>query len=145
MSEVFETFATYLTRLEKAQPELVDKPIILSRETKIAFLKDGDDESITKVPIAWPLYQYNMFYVVNVPPKKHVAKHSHDEDIFRFVVKGSMLINDIVKVSEGEWFVIRSGTPYEIQTETGYTTIAAYTSVCRTNRGAEGLHLEVDG
>ena len=141
-----ETFGTYLNRLETVNPTLIDKPIITSTDVNIPYLKDGEDYSITKTPIAWPLYQYNLFYTVNVPAKKHIPTHTHDEDVFRYVVKGSLLINKVVRIHEGEWFVIRKGTPYEIDTETGYVTIASYKNRCQTRGGVKfaGKHLVVE-
>src|SRR5438477_7329375 len=136
MPKIRETVFTYLERIGKVQNQM-KKPIVLSTEVKIATLRDGDVE---KTPIAWPLFDgYNMFYIVKVPPKKRVRRHSHDEDVFRFVVKGSLVINGDVKVKEGMWFVIKSNTPYGIETETGYTAFVGYGKVCRCP-GPGGMH-----
>jgi hypothetical protein len=136
MPKIHETVFTYLERIAKVQDQM-KKDIVLSTDVKIATLKDGDVE---KIPIAWPLFNgYNMFYVVKVPEKKHVRAHSHEEDIFRFVVKGSLVINGDIKVEEGMWFVIRANTAYEIETETGYTTFSGYGHVCLTP-DPEGMH-----
>src|SRR5712691_1191310 len=108
MPEILETFSTYLARIEKVQDQL-NKPIVISTEVPVPTLRDGD---IEKVPIGWPLYRQNMFYLVKVPAKKHVKRHSHDEDVFRFIVQGSLLLNGSIKIDAGMWFVIRANTPY---------------------------------
>lgn len=141
MAEVFETFATYLTRLEKLEAQFQDKPIVVSSDLIVPKLFDGDDDSIVKTRVAWPLHRHNMFYTVKVPGGKHIPKHSHEEDIFRYVISGALTVNGR-EIRTGEWFVIRNGTPYEIFTAEGYTTFGAYTSICRTRRGLEGKHLE---
>jgi hypothetical protein len=83
--------------------------------------------------------------VVKVPAKKHVRRHSHDEDVFRFVAKGSLIINGDIKVKEGTWFVVRANTPYEIETETGYTAFSGYkVGPCQTP-DPEGMHEVVEG
>jgi hypothetical protein len=128
MPEILETLSTYIARIEKVQDQM-NKPIVLSTDVQIPTLKDGD---IEKVPIAWPLYGVGMFYTVTVPKKKHIPRHSHDEDIFRYVIRGSLIINDSIKVSEGMWFVVRANTPYEIETESGYKVVARYGPICLT-------------
>ena len=140
--EINETFATYLTRLEAISDQL-NKPIIISTDVKIPVLRDGEDDTIEKVPVGWPLYQHNMFYLVTVPPNKHIPRHKHDEDIFRLVVKGSLRLNDQYDLKPGMWFVVRANTPYEIHTTEGYTTIAGYIHNCRTRRTLQGKHLEI--
>src|SRR6266478_3953472 len=136
MPKTRETVFTYLERIGKVQNQMKG-PIVLSTNVKIATLKDGDVE---KIPIAWPLFDgYNMFYIVKVPPKKRVRRHSHDEDVFRFVVKGSLVINGDIRVKEGMWFVIRANTRYEIETETGYTAFAGYGAECFTPH-RKGMH-----
>lgn len=136
MPKIHETVFTYLERIAKVQRQMKG-PIVVSTDVKIATLRDGH---IEKIPIAWPLFAgYNMFYVVKVPANTCVARHSHDEDVFRFVVKGSLVINGDIKVREGTWFVIRANTPYEIKSKTGYIVIAAYGKQCVT-ADREGMH-----
>jgi len=131
MPEIHETFSTYRDRIEKALTG-IDKPIILSTDIRIPKLRGGEDRSTEMLPIAWPLYENreSMFYIVTVPPNAHVSTHSHDEDIFRFIVKGSLLLNGSIQINEGTWFVVRANTPYKIDTETGYKTVMRYTQHC---------------
>lgn len=86
MTEIFETFSTYLDRIEKVEPSFANKQIILSTEVRIPYLIDGVDESITKMPIAWRLYEHNLFYIVKVPAGKHIPLHTHEEDVFRLIL-----------------------------------------------------------
>jgi hypothetical protein len=133
MPEITETFSTYLARIEKVLDQM-DKPIVLSTDVNIPPLWDGKDKKIKKIPIAWPLYEHSMFYLVTVPGNNTIPKHKHGENIFRFVVKGSLVINDDIKVTEGMWFVIKANTLYKIDTETGYTTFSGYGPYCYSHR-----------
>lgn len=133
MPEITETFSTYLARIEKVLDQM-DKSIVLSTDVNIPRLWDGEDKKIEKIPIAWPLYQHQMFYLVTVPANNTIPKHKHGESIFRLVVKGSLVINDNIKVTEGMWFVIKADTLYKIDTETGYTTFAGYGPRCLSHR-----------
>ena len=131
MPEILETFSTYRDRIKKALAG-IDKPIVLSTDVQIPKLRGGEDGTTEMVPIAWPLYENreSMSYMVTVPPSTHVSTHSHEEDIFRFVVKGSLLLNGSIDIQEGTWFVIRAHTPYKIDTESGYKTIVLYNHIC---------------
>jgi hypothetical protein len=146
MPEILETFSTYRDRIEKALAG-IDKPIVLSTDVRIPKLRRGPDGSIEMVPIAWPLYENreSMSYIVTVPPNTYVSTHSHEEDIFRFVVKGSLLLNGSIQINEGTWFVVRANTPYKIDTETGYKTIVTYSSLCSSpDPGGKHLVEELD-
>lgn len=134
MKEIQEKLSTYIDRIERFEDQYGKRKIILSRTLDKEVLIDGDEEDIEKEPILWRLNDYNMFYIVTVPPGKHVKKHKHDEDIFRFLAQGELVINKKYKVKAGEWFVIKGGTEYEIATKKGYITMAAYTSICQTSR-----------
>ena len=122
MAEILETLSTYIARIEKVQDQM-KKPIVLSTDVTMPTLKDGN---IKKIPIAYLFTGITMFYTVTVPPTTHVATHSHDEDIFRYVVRGSLIINDSIQVNEGMWFLIRANTSYKIDTENGYTSMMGY-------------------
>jgi Cupin domain len=139
MAKILETFSTYVARIEKIQAQM-GKSIVLSTKVTIPTLKDG---GIKKAP--WPLYGMNMLYTVTVPPGTHVRRHSHDEDIFRYVIRGSLTINDSIKVNEGMWVIIKANTPYKIDTENGYKCITGYnrSSVCLSSR-RDGKHTIVE-
>ena len=121
MAEILETLSSYIARIEKVRDQM-EKPIVLSTDVTMPTLKDG---GIEKVPIAWPFYG-SMVYNVKVPPETHVGQHSHDDDIFRYVARGSLTINDSIQVNEGMWFVIRANTSYKIDTNSGYECISWY-------------------
>lgn len=135
MAEITETFSTYRARVKQSLKE-IDKPIILSTDIHIPSLKGGADRSIEMVPVAWPLYDRNeaMWYIVTVPPHKSVPLHSHEEDVFRYIVKGSLLLNGSVEITEGMWFVVKANTPYETSTENGYKALFQYHICCVSTR-----------
>jgi hypothetical protein len=132
MPALHETFSTYKERIEKVR-NLLNDPIVLSTNVPMPTLT-GRDERIKMVPIGWPLFENKepMFYIVTVLPDTTVHKHAHDEDIFRLVLKGSLVLNEHIEVNEGMWFVVRANTPYEITTKTGYTNLINYNHVCTT-------------
>jgi quercetin dioxygenase-like cupin family protein len=127
MPKFHDTLATYLTRLEKVKGRM-GKSIVVSKDIKMAPLKG--QKGVKRVPIAWPLHPHNMFYTVTVPPKTHIKRHSHNEHVFRYVTKGSLVINGEIALKEGMWFVVKANTPYDVKTDTGYTVIAGYTEEC---------------
>jgi len=149
--EIDETFATYLARIEKSIADYNADPeksrsaggVIFGSDMSVPLLRDGDDDSITKKSIAYPVYSKNMFYIVEVPAAKNIDAHKHDEDIFRILINGDLKINGR-NVEIGEWFVVPKGTNYEIETLGGYKALSAYTSVCQTRRVRSNLHLEDD-
>jgi hypothetical protein len=142
MREVNESLSTYLARLEKVTIAKTNG-LILGRHANIPVLLDGDDEDILKTPIGYPLFQKNMFYIVQVPAGKHVTPHSHDEDVFRVLISGDLTVNG-VEIGIGEWFVVPASTPYEILTRNGYQVMSGYTSNCRTRRMEANTHLELE-
>jgi len=111
-----------------------NKDIVVSRDLDPDTEILEEDWGITKKPVVWPLQDYKMFYMVNVPPGTEVPAHSHDEDVFRLIVGGQLTIND-VPVKAGEWVVVKRGVKYVVKTDTGYTAMSGYTSMCRTGRG----------
>jgi quercetin dioxygenase-like cupin family protein len=127
MPKFHDTFATYLARLEKVKGK-TRKPIVVSKDIKMATLKA--EKGVERVPIAWPLHKHNLFYTVTVPPKTHIKRHSHNEDVFRYVTKGSLVVNGKIPVKEGQWFAVKANTPYDIHTKTGYTAVGGYTDMC---------------
>jgi len=141
MAEINERLSTYIDRIERFEEQFKDQDIVISTSLRNEILVDGDDEDIRKEPILWRLYEHNMFYVVTVPPGKKIDKHQHDESIFRFIAQGSLVLNGEHKITSGMWFVVKANTPYEIQTEEGYVSLAGYTSICRTRRMDLGTHL----
>jgi hypothetical protein len=137
--EVNETVATYLARIEGAGAKF-DNGLLLGRSVKIPILLDGVDNKVVKTPVAWPLLDYKLFYIVDVPPSTKISPHSHNEAVFRVLISGDLAINGI-PIATGEWFVVDKDTQYSIATKGGYKALAGYVSICMTNR-ATPAHLE---
>lgn len=132
-TNVLEWFSDYLKRIETthAQANLEGKEIIVSTDFNVEQLSESGN--IKKTPIVWPLHLYNMFYITEVPPNTSIPIHFHDEPVFRYVVKGDLEINGI-KIQPETWFVVQKGVKYQIKTESGYTALVGYTSICQTNQ-----------
>jgi hypothetical protein len=129
---VLETLSSFVERVEGVLPRLDEKKIFLSTDLKIQAFKE--DHGIRKMPVAWPLWDYKMFYIVDVPAGESVPKHSHDEAVFRVLLAGSLTVNGIKIEEPGTWWVVPSYCEYEINTDTGYKVLSAYTSICQTGR-----------
>jgi hypothetical protein len=140
--EVNETLSKYIERIENVDLKSRDG-IILSRDIKIPYLLDGEADDIIKTPIAWPLLDYKMFYIVSTKPGLKVEPHSHDESIFRLLIEGDLVVNGI-SIEVGEWFLVEAGTTYSIESKNGYTAMSAYTSICQTRRYNSVMHIEID-
>jgi hypothetical protein len=137
--EINETLSNFMARIENTDLSF-DDGILLSRNVKIPVLLDGVDNEIVKTPIAWSLWDYKMFYIVDVPAGTEIAPHKHDESIFRVLISGDLEINGI-SIDIGEWFVVKAETIYSIKTTGGYKSLSGYQYQCRTSR-MNALHLE---
>jgi quercetin dioxygenase-like cupin family protein len=141
MTDEPETWATYKANVDAALTAsgVANKPIVLSTEITIPTLTDS--QGVDRTPIAWPLYEngHKMFYVTRVKPGTHIKPHSHNEDVFRHIVSGSLDIivnNHTYTVTQGMWFLIKAGTPYEVYADktNGYIALAGYRFMCETAR-----------
>lgn len=131
-TDLLETLSSHLARIEEFAPRFAKKKLIVSTDFKVQPFKE--DGGITKTPIPWPLLDYKMFYIVEVPARRKVAKHSHDESVFRILISGSLTVNGRRIDKPGTWYVVPALTDYEIKTDSGYMVLSGYTSNCRTNR-----------
>ena len=141
-TRVTETLFTFLERIERNKEQTAHSDIVFSDELRKEILLDGEDLSIEKEPILWPMVDKNMFYIVRTPPGVSVPSHAHSESIFRLLVSGSLTINDRLVDVPGTWFVVKAGTPYKIESSTGYVTLAGYGMACQTRSNlADGKHV----
>lgn len=129
-----DTLSQYIKRIEEAEAKAdPGHGIITSHDLEIPPLTHG---RIERHQIGWRLYQHLMYYLIKVEADTRVKKHSHNEDVFRLVTRGSLILRtnpDEMEFHEGEWFVVREGTEYEIETRTGYTALAGYKMACKAN------------
>jgi hypothetical protein len=145
MKEIKETLSVFADRIERLAHQFKGKEIIFSDEIEKEFLLDGENRDIEKEPILWPLYDRNMFYIVRTSPNTKTPRHSHDESVFRILLSGSLRINGRTVDKPGTWFVVREGVKYQIESETGYVTLAGYGQACGTQAGASRVHLLKEG
>jgi quercetin dioxygenase-like cupin family protein len=129
-----EMLSTYIARIEKTKPLIKNKHVVVSTDVPQRPIRGR--EGIKKVPIVWPLYQHNMFYIVTFPPATRIPKHRHDEDVFRYVIEGSLIVtaeNKTYEVDEGMWIVVRANTEYSIAARSNpqaCVALVAYTNGC---------------
>jgi hypothetical protein len=154
--EFQDNLSDYIRRIELAEKNLDPNcPIVTSDDLAIA---PECTDNIEREQIAWRLYQHPMFYIVTVKEGTEVEPHSHSEDVFRYVIKGSLDIyveapgkdgpSEIHKtVNAGEWVVVRANRSYRIEAGTckdenqdkekhghkrvGYVALVAYQMACK--------------
>src|SRR5579871_126598 len=117
--DILETLANHTMRIEKFAQMLAGKKLIVSTDFDVKPFKEA--RGIRKTPLIWPLWDYKMFYVVDVPPGVTIPKHSHKEAVFRILISGSLTINGVEIDKPGTWYVVPAFTDYQITTETGYS------------------------
>lgn len=134
-TDLLEKLSTHIERIEDFMPEMEKmskEGLIISTDFDVEPYEE--DRGIRKTPIVWPLFDYKMFYTVEVPSKTTIPKHSHDEAVFRVLISGSLELNGRKIDKPGTWYVVPSFTEYEIKTDNGYVVISAYIHNCRTGR-----------
>jgi hypothetical protein len=94
-------------------------------------------EGVYKRALPIDFRDFCMLVLSKVAPKTHVPKHSHKEGIFRYIIEGSLKLND-EDYRAGDWIVVPQGFPYEIFTVEGYTAIAGYLMACDGDGGDDG-------
>ena len=127
-----DQLSDYIRRIEEVEtPEILAKPIITSDDLEICLPKKlRCHNGVNREQIGWRLYRHPMYYIVSVDAGAIVPFHSHEEDVFRYIISGSLDIQ--VKESEkerspkisrtvhaGQWFVVRANRPYRIEAGTG--------------------------
>jgi Cupin domain len=130
--EFEDTLSDYIRRIEEAEEKAdLTSPIITSDDLPIE--PDFRDD-IEREQIGWRLYQHPMFYIVKVKGGTDVPEHSHDEDVFRYIISGSLEIRvgDVCRnIRAGQWVVVKSNSCYSISTSDGYVAMIAYQIACR--------------
>lgn len=84
---------------------------------------------VEKRVIPVDLRPFCMMVITTVQPGTHVFKHTHDEGIIRYVLRGSFTLNGR-EYRTGDWVFVPYCMTYEIITSEGYTVIAGYYTSC---------------
>ena len=129
-----EYLSDHITRIEKALAQVEDHNVIVSRDLRAPRLRRG---RVQRVPILWRLYEHSMFYITTIESGAHVENHAHPENVFRYVIDGSIVITVGTKpyrVSKGEWILVRANTEYSLDNPsnpTAATLLSAYQYQCK--------------
>ena len=91
--------------------------------TRIAECPDGVNKQLLPVNMSC----FTARVVTTVAPKTHVASHSHDGAVLRYIASGSLNLNNVA-YEAGDWILVPPGAAYEIDTEQGYTAVVDYKS-----------------
>ena len=59
---------------------------------------------------------------IKVQPNTSIPEHSHEGPIFRFITKGTAVVNGVT-YSEGDWMLIPPKTKYKIESVDGYEAL----------------------
>lgn len=87
-------------------------------------------EGVSKFVVPINIKEYCMLVISEADPGTKVKKHSHDEGLIRYVMKGSLVQNG-VRYEAGDWVFLPQGQPYELYTEEGYTAMCVYRTWCK--------------
>jgi hypothetical protein len=73
---------------------------------------------------------YSQILVVTTgKPGSVTPTHSHDEPVLRYIVEGSLYLNEN-HYSKGEWVLVPANFPYTIRTDEGYVVVNPYDGSC---------------
>ena len=127
-----ELLSTYIARIEKALRRVKHKHVILS--TDLPEVPIGRRKN--KLPILWPLFEHNMFYITTLKPGFRVRTHRHAENVFRYVIDGEIDITvgrRTYAVTKGMWVAVRAHTNYSLAagSNPGAKIFAAYQYTCK--------------
>lgn len=84
---------------------------------------------ITKKVIPIDFDHVRMSIFTKVEPNVKVDTHMHEEPVFRFVIEGELVLNNI-KYVPGDWVLVPGKTPYNVTTDIGYSVLAEYGAKC---------------
>lgn len=86
-------------------------------------------EEIKKYVIPVDITDANFLVLTEVSAGTTVKPHSHDEAQLRYIIKGSLTLND-KKYAAGDWVFVPTDVTYSIQTDEGYTALMGYGMAC---------------
>jgi len=126
--------------MDEGFDNLSDNVIDPDRATKVVSsktVKDWENQSpvkqfpgrITKAVIPIDFGRYHMMMTTKVEPGVKVDLHAHEEPVFRYVIEGKLTLNG-VEYEPGDWILVPSKVPYQVQSDTGYTVLASYGQKC---------------
>ena len=91
--------------------------VITSRDRDVATVLS---ELVIDVPEGFKKAQLpfsfsaTQFYVTICDPGAAIERHVHDGDFIRFVVKGTVVVNDELTLTAGEWMFVPKGVAYSL-------------------------------
>ncbi|PYI77247.1 MAG: hypothetical protein DMF04_06770 [Verrucomicrobia bacterium] len=126
-----EYLSTYIARIEEALERLEEQSVITSNDVPEIWLGSGD---VKRRPILWRLYEHTMFYITTLAPGTIVETHQHNENVFRYVIDGAIVVRvegkPPYRVSQGMWIAVRANTYYSLEAR-GTTLLSAYQYQCK--------------
>jgi hypothetical protein len=105
--------------------EIVSNRTHLDGELELKTPLSGFPKGVSKWVIPIDMSLFTALIITQVAPKTHVARHSHDGAVFRFIASGSLCLNG-VDYGSGDWILVPAGVEYEIDTEEGYVAATTY-------------------
>lgn len=100
----------------------------------LTIIPNRIDKSL--MPIDFSVFR--LMSVTTVSPGVKVVPHSHNEPVFRYFLKGSVLLNG-VRYEAGDWMLIPKDMVYELYTEEGYTALVDYKARCGSPPNGDDL------
>lgn len=93
---------------------------MLNTEIETSEVLDAEGLSIEVLPI--DISELKQVRHIRVAPNSSIPEHAHEGPVFRFITKGTAVVNGIT-YEEGEWMIIPPNTRYKIETSTGYEAL----------------------
>jgi gentisate 1,2-dioxygenase len=91
--------------------------VITSRDRDVAAVLSelviDVPEGFTKAQLPFS-FSATQFYVTTCDPGAATEKHVHDGDFIRFVAKGTVVVNDELTLTAGDWMFVPKGVAYSL-------------------------------
>lgn len=93
---------------------------MLNTEVETSETLSAQGLSIDILPI--DISELKQIRHIKVEPNSSIPEHAHEGPVFRFITKGSAVVNGET-YEEGDWMIIPPGKKYNIKTSTGYEAL----------------------
>ncbi|QEN87714.1 cupin domain-containing protein [Labrys sp. KNU-23] len=120
-------FSDFLS--EERAKEVTDSTQFMGGKWKELCRQTNFSPNIAKYIIPVDIGYANFLVLTEVPAGAVTKAHAHDEPMFRYVLSGSLELNNR-SYEAGDWVYVPKNVPYEITTKTGYSTLSGYGQAC---------------
>ncbi|MBE9044917.1 cupin domain-containing protein [Pleurocapsales cyanobacterium LEGE 10410] len=109
-----ESLSDYFVRLGELYKSGKLDDIHSSKNLESFVTENRDYFKVKFLPVDFT--NINRFYFKEIRKGFESPSHSHDSPTFRYIIKGSLILND-VRYSEGDWVLVPKNIKYSIKTD----------------------------